>query len=173
MAYSVSYGSTLPTTVTGNTYAIGFGFTGKGTGTTAGWNSTQAAKLVTTKWVPPGIWIMNSSLIVSTPNTAASPVYAGIIATETARGFTVNMFSAGVTTFGIPVKSFAELPTIGAYSSCFQYSNGATLVIPLAMSFTSSFNTGSTGDTVYLYVGASGQGAQSAFTWNYTIVRVG
>jgi hypothetical protein len=173
MAYSVSYGNTLPTSVTGNSGAIGFEFTGKGTGTTAGWNSAQAARLVTTTWVPPGIWIMNSSLIVSTPTTAVEPVYAGIIATETARGFTVNMFPEGQAGFGVPVKSFAELPTIGAYSSCFQFGATASLAVPLAMSFTSSFNTGSTGDTVYLYVGASGQGAQSAFTWNYTIVRVG
>lgn len=173
MAYSVSYGNTLPSSVTGNTYAIGFEFTGKGTGTTAGWNSIQAAKLVTDLWVPAGVWIMNSSLIVSTPSSAITPVYAGILATETARGFTVNIFPSGQLGFGVPVKGVAELPTIGAYSSCYQFGSTVSLAIPLAMSFTSSFNTGSTGDTVYLYVGASGQGAQSAFTWNYTIVRVG
>lgn len=173
MAYSVSYGNTLPTSVTGNSGAIGFGFTGKGTGTTAGWNSSQAAKLVTTTWVPPGIWIMNSSLIVSTPSTALTPVYAGILATEIPRGFTLNMFPSGQLGFGVPVKSDAELPTVGSVGLAYQFGATASLAVPLVMNFTSSFNTGSTGDTVYLYVGASGQGTQSAFTWNYTIVRVG
>ena len=79
MAYSVSYGSTLPTTVTGNTYAIGFGFTGKGTGAPAGWRDTITAQVVNGVWIPAGFWIVSSNLMLSSTNQSKTTVYAGFI----------------------------------------------------------------------------------------------